>query len=269
MSLKQGSTEWQEKAKLLQFGQKRKIPHCTPDASAYISNSPRGVSIHCFRCGENDFKSHGRLSASYFLAMRQADEEEAAQAYPDVEPLYGEGVPVQAHLWVLRAGLTPERATDEYGFGWSDRSKRVVVPILHNGTPTGMWTARATDERKPKYLMPKGTAGASWYDTHGLRRDRDACVVVVEDVLSAIRVAEAGHGALAVLGTSVGPTQANLIADYPVVGWFDGDKAGRDGFVKLRKALGPYGVTPARVQSEQDPKLYSLQQINQYIEDAT
>lgn len=198
--------------------------------------------------------------------MRQADEEESRQTYPDVEPLYGEGVPTQAHLWVLRAGLTPERATDEYGFGWSARSKRVVIPILHNGTHTGMWTARATDDRKPKYLMPRGAMGACWYSLH---QGMATPVVVVEDVLSAIRVHEVGYNSLAVLGTTVGPTQANLIADYPVVGWFDGDKAGRDGFIKLRKALGPYGVVPTRVQSEKDPKLYNLKKINQFIKDAT
>lgn len=258
--------EWQDKARSLTFGQKRKVPHCGPDPSAYISNRPVGLSLHCFRCGANEFVPHGRLSASDILAMRQRDEEEAGADYPDVTSLDASDVPTPAHLWVLRAGITPERASEQYGFGWSDRSSRVIVPILHDGQPTGLWTGRAIDGRKPKYLMPRGSMGACWYR---LQRGRTAPVVVVEDVLSAIRVHEAGYNSLAVLGTTVGPTQATLIADFPVIGWFDGDKAGRNGFVKLRKALAPYGVDPKRIQTERDPKQYSRREIIKYIEDTT
>ena len=74
---------------------------------------------------------------------------------------------------------------------------------------------------------------------------------------------------MAVLGTTVGPTQAALIADFPVIGWFDGDKAGRNGFVKLRKALAPYGADPKRIQTERDPKKYSRREIIKYTEDTT
>jgi len=248
------------------LGQKRKIPHCNTDASAYISNNINGVSLFCFRCHTNEFEPHGRLSASDILAMRAVDEEEVERPYPDVVELYSDDVPSAAQVWVLRAGITPERATDEYGIAWSPRSSRVVVPILHNGEPTGQWTGRAVDGRKPKYLMPRGSVGAYWY---GLQRDRTACVVV-EDVLSAIRVYESGYSSMAVLGTtlSLGAAQRLATADT-VIGWFDGDKAGRDGYVKLRKALGPFGIEPKRVQTERDPKTYSRRAITQYIKDAT
>ena len=257
--------EWQEKARQLTLGQKRKIPHCNTDASAYISNNAKGVSLHCFRCGENKFEPHRRLSASELLAMRSVDKEEAERPYPDVVELYADGVPSSAHVWLLKAGLTPERATDEYGIAWSPRSSRVVVPILHNGEPTGQWTGRAVDGRKPKYLMPRGSVGSYWY---GLRGDRASCVVV-EDVLSAIRVYEAGYSSMAVLGTTISLGAATILSRTSVIGWFDGDKAGRDGYVKLRKALGPFGIKPKRVQTERDPKTYSRKAITQYIKDMT
>lgn len=197
--------------------------------------------------------------------MRAVDEEEAERKYPEVVALYDDVVPTSAHVWVLKAGLTPERATDEYGIAWSPRSSRVIVPILHNGEPTGQWTGRAVDGRKPKYLMPRGSVGAYWY---GLRGDRAPCVVV-EDVLSAIRVYEAGYSSMAVLGTTISLWAATTLARSSVIGWFDGDKAGRDGYVKLRKALGPFGIEPKRVQTERDPKTYSRRAITQYIKDAT
>ncbi|WFG40867.1 hypothetical protein ParaKuw1_00034 [Paracoccus phage ParKuw1] len=74
---------------------------------------------------------------------------------------------------------------------------------------------------------------------------------------------------MAVLGTTVGPTQATILSDREVIGWFDGDAAGRKGYVKLRKALGPYGVAPLRIQTERDPKTYGREAIIQHVKDAT
>ena len=259
--------EWQDKARSLTFGQKRKVPHCGPDPSAYISNRPVGLSLHCFRCGANEFVPHGRLSASDILAMRKDDDEETKREYPEVVALHDPEVPTPAHLWVLKAGITPERASEQYGFGWSDRSSRVIVPILHDGQPTGLWTGRAIDGRKPKYITGRNTRGAMWF-----WGKYDAPVCVTEDVLSAIRVKEAGYNSLAALGTTISLETAGWLASrclHGVIGWFDGDKAGRAGYVKLRKALSPYGVDPKRIQTVRDPKQYSRLEIIKFIEDRT
>jgi DNA primase len=74
---------------------------------------------------------------------------------------------------------------------------------------------------------------------------------------------------MAVLGTTISLGAATVLSRASVVGWFDGDKAGRAGYVKLRKALGPFGIEPSRVHTESDPKTYSRKAIIQYIEDAT
>jgi hypothetical protein len=215
--------------------------------------------------GESEFEPHGRLSAHDILEMRKHDEAEVTAPYPTVVPLDSEEVPSWARLFTLRAGITPERATQLYGVSWSAKSSRVVIPILHNGNPTGQWAGRADSGRKPKYLMPGGSVGAMWYK---LGDDRGTPVIVVEDVLSAIRCTEAGYDALAVLGTSVSQQQAVMLDGREVMGWFDGDAAGRNGYVKLRKALGPFGIEPKRIQTDMDPKRYGLDQIAQYIEDA-
>lgn len=202
------------------------------------------------------------MSAADILAARSFDEEEARRPYPEVVPLYDDTTPSSARVWVLKSGLSPELATDTFGFGWADRSKRVIIPALHNLKPTGGWTGRAVDGRKPKYLLPAGSVGTSWIH---LRGSGETCAVV-EDVLSAIKVYRAGYSALAVFGTSVGPTQALLLADQTdVVGWFDADAAGTKGYAALRKALGPYGVETRRVSSDRDPKYHNNDQIRQLI----
>ena len=252
---------WQDRARTLRIGEKRKVPHCSTSPSAYISNSVKGVRLHCFRCGANEFEPHDKLSAADVLAMRRADETAVRQVYPKTTRLDAPECPTGAHVWVLKAGITPEVASTKFGLGWNEFSQRVVVPILHDGEPTGIWTARAVDDRKPKYLMPRGCAGEAWYNM-----PPGAPVVIVEDVLSAIKLTLAGYGAMAVLGTAVGPRQVSLLAGREVVGWFDGDAAGRNGYVRLRKALGPVGITPSRIETPRDPKTYSVDRIKKYME---
>lgn len=176
--------------------------------------------------------------------------------------------PDLAKLWVLRAFITPERATSKYGFGWDEKTQRVVVPVLHNGDGTGLWTARAVDGRSPKYLMPKGSVGAAWYDTRP-----GGSIVICEDVLSAARCTEAGYSAAAILGTTVGVQQLQRITSavkepqlpIRILGWFDADAAGRKAWVQLRKSCGVLGLNPIRVQSDKDPKLHTRKQIQEIV----
>lgn len=261
-------SDWIKLAKTLRFGQRRKVAHCGTDVSAYCSNGPNGVSLHCFRCGGDEFEPHGRLSAADILRYRQADEAVVQSAYPDtVGP---SDWPDTASAWVLKSFITPERAASKYGFGYSIRTDRVVVPVLHDGVATGVWTARALDGRTPKYLMPFGSAGSMWYDTR-----RSGTVVICEDILSAARCAEAGYGAAAILGTAVGvqhlQTLEASVKEHKfllhVLGWFDADKAGRDAWVKLRSACGVLGLSPIRVQSDKDPKLHTRKQIQEIVSD--
>ena len=147
MSTKQEHLTWKDHAKRLAFDQRRKVIHCSTEPSAYISNSTAGLSLYCFRCGEREFVPHGKLSAHDILEMRNRDEEEARQPYPTCTELYADGVPSSAHLWVLQAGLTPERATDEYGFGWENIGR--ALSALHDVVEAGGRIAIVADVTPP------------------------------------------------------------------------------------------------------------------------
>lgn len=250
---------WRQAASALAFGQRRKIPHCGQSASAYVSNSPQGLRLHCFRCDANEFHPHDGASLRYLLERaRMAEEAELARPYPEVVPLQ-EGPP-EGRLWGLRAGLGPE-TLNEYGFGWSVRMKRVVYPVLVQGTPDGRWGARAVLQgQHPKYLASKGTGGpySLGEGTH---------IVITEDVLSCIKVHRAGFFAAAALGTSLKPE--SIVADFPQVReasiWTDPDKAGRAAAGRLRKALQAFGVKSRTIQSDKDPKYYTRAQIKEHL----
>lgn len=256
-------SNWQDQARLLKFGQKRKVKHCGTEPSAYISNGPKGLSLYCFRCSTPEFEPHGRLSAADILQYRAKDDEAQAQPYPEVVAL--DQAPAQAQAWLLKAFITPERASDRYGIGYDAKTERVVLPILHNLRPSGLWTARAVDGRSPKYLMGRGSSGSMWYYRQPLHSDRGSVLCIVEDVLSAIRVYEAGFSAVCILGTSVPTGLGSLILGYDVRVWTDNDTAGRNAWVKLRKALSLYGIEPQRIQSDRDPKLHTRVQIQEKL----
>lgn len=255
--------------------------HCGPDSTAYISNSPAGISLYCFRCGGDSklFVPHERLSSADIMRMRKRADAVLELPEPDTISLTDPTVPHAALVWVLKAGLSPEVAGLRYGIRWIPSIQRVFVPVLHNGYRAS-WIARACDARPPKYLRAKGAEGGSWFDLRespggaagagligaGATAGRRADVVVCEDILSAIRIRAAGFKSMAVLGTSVSPEHARLLASLDPVGWFDNDAAGRKGFLSLRKAMAPYGVEVSRIQTDRDPKTYTRRQIREYIE---
>lgn len=192
--------------------------------------------------------------------MRRATDALAAQRVPtlpaDAVPL-PQG-PLASWQWVLRGGLSPEAASDDYGMRWHEPTRRVLIPIYG---PTGAMTAllgRAVFGERPKYLMLAGDKRAIWR-TPGT----GTVVVVVEDILSAIAVSRTGVSAIAVLGTALTPEHAHAIATGAthVIGWFDPDAAGKQAWLRLRARLALYPVTLARITSEKDPKLLHRKEV--------
>lgn len=211
------------------------------------------MSLHCFRCGTDEFHPHGPRSIGEILKTRQAEDQLAARTQitmPDTAVPLSEGPP-EARVWALRGGLTPEEASNDYGMRWHEDTRRVLIPIHQRGRLQGL-LGRAVFGERPKYRMLGGPA-----DTiYRLPNRADTATVVVEDILSAIAVWRAGANALAVLGTSITAVQAAEIAEGTrhVIGWFDGDKAGDAAWSKLRARMALHPVKLTRIRTSDDPK---------------
>lgn len=159
--------------------------------------------------------------------------------------------PPEALVWVLKGGLTPEQAQDDYGMRWHEATNRVLIPV-HLGVNLIGILGRAVFGERPKYRMLGGPADTIYRLPHRA----DKAIVVVEDILSAIAVWRAGYNAIAVLGTSITPVQAAEIAAGAshVIGWFDGDKAGDAAWSKLRGRMALHPVRLTRIRTSDDPK---------------
>ncbi len=248
---------WQEQAKLLPTGGKMKIVCCGNSPSALISNNRKGIRYHCFRCTDyNTFEPHGERSVSEILRARNEIQElKKSRDIPDrCIPLNSPDVPLAAHVWVLRGGLTPEDAYNLYGMKYDPFLRRVIIPLRKG------FLSRALYDERPKYIK------SSLTETYELYRDNSA-VVVTEDILSAIKVHKAGYNSIAILGTAVSITMAHNIAQYKeAVIWTDDDKAGKDAYVKLKKRLALYPIKVRRILTTDDPKRINLETIKQLME---
>lgn len=171
------------------------------------------------------------------------------------------GVPSAALLWVLKTGLSPEEASEKYSMMWHEKSCRVFIPVGSEAV-----LARAVyKEDTPKYKL-FGRMKTMVFIAPG-----KSPLVVVEDILSAIKVSKAGYKSAAILGTSVSPeVTAELAAiDETIVLWLDPDNAGLSGRKAVKKALGLYPVYVhyARPTISLDPKYLSSERIHETIEE--
>ena len=250
--------DWQAMAKTLAYGASRKIQHCGSSPAARINHSNAGISLYCFRCGEQEFIPHGPRSAAEILAAREATKEltEARSIPKRCVGLTDTNVPSEALLWTLKTGLTPEEATDAYGFKYDPKTRRVCIPL------DGGFIARAVYAEQPKYIRSGSMDQEVWEQRVG---ESTTCVVT-EDILSAIKVARSGFSSIAILGTNVSPTAAARIGLYKrITCWTDGDKAGDAAYLKLRQRLALHDVTLNRIRTDADPKNLSINEIKRLI----
>jgi hypothetical protein len=249
---------WEAAAKALPYGASTKVTHCGSSPAARCYNSPEGVNMHCFRCGERVFIPHGPRSAAELLAARQATQAlKEARSIPDrAIHLTDPDCPSEARVWVLRTGLSPEEAESTYGMRYDPKTTRVLVPL------DGGFIARALFNARPKYVIAGDTP-----ETFELLQDLSA-VVVTEDILSTIKVHRAGFSAVALLGTSVSATAAAVLGKYnKVVCWTDGDAAGDAAFIKLRKRIALYDTELQRIRTADDPKNIHIAEIQRLMKE--
>lgn len=248
--------DWKEQALKLRIGQSLKVPCCGNSASAYISNSAQGIRFGpCFRCDRKDFVPHKGLSFAERRAMRQREDDLIRERKMHKGAVPFTQAPPDAHAWVLKSGLSIEEATSSYGFKWNDYIQRILIPVGdgHIG--------RSLTKGQPKYISDTATL---WRSNCGT----DRVHVLVEDVLSAIKVSRAGYGAVALMGTSQDALKMIplLQGSSLIIGWFDPDAAGQEGLRKARKACGLVDAPFKSLRTDVDPKLVPLARMKDLIE---
>ena len=139
-----------------------------------------------------------------------------------------------AKAWLYRYRLTDKQIKDNF-IGYDPISDRVVLPIFDDNGLLIFWQARALHGEQPKYYSETSVDKPYFLYEHPTSK----VLVVVEDMLSAIRVGEHAN-ALALLGTTL--TDESIVAllskGYTsIVIWLDDDMAGRQATLKMKPML--------------------------------
>lgn len=257
--------EWLHLAQPLKQGEKQMHPHnCGSGDKLLVENKTEGFAAWCYRCSEGGFSPHPAPSlAERIKALREAEAEDAAVERDPRPPMPANfdpsTWPSYARVWLYKSGLS-NVMIQANGIYWCDRVQRVVLPVL-NGSKLVYWQARGFDPDRPKYLNPK--VDKPMYKTGD---PASGTLALTEDILSAVRVGQACE-AWCLLGTSLSNEMALEIArkGVPVAIWLDPDAAGRKGRGKVYRELLRLGVDARIIRSDKDPKMYSLDQIKEYL----
>lgn len=254
-------TDWLTIAKSLPAGRNTRIPCCKADNSMVVYHTARGYSCYCHRCKHSDFESHGVRSIAD-IRRHKAELEFIHDKEIKLPKDYTLVTPDYAMHWYIKCGISPELAAS-YGIGYSSILDRIVIPIYEDDKLAALQLRAIHDYQKPKYLNPGGRKIEENVFRSGVS---NGVVVVVEDVLSAIKVGKVAP-TISILGTNCSDARARKIAkeNHTAIVWMDGDKAGREGRANTIKQLSLLGVRCFRVDTTLDPKKYNTEQIKEHL----
>lgn len=254
---------WLDIAKSLPQGKKVRTTCCGPDRSQIISHTIDGYKAWCFRCCEPLFEPHGLRSIAT-IQRHKLQREFLEQDEIRLPEDYTLNVPDKAAMWYYQYGISAEVA-GAYGIGYSPSLNRIVIPVYKAGELIALQLRAVDSWDKPKYLNPTGPKVSAALFEAG---KYTGTTIVVEDILSAIKIGRVHH-ATALLGTNMTDARANSIAktNERAYIWLDGDKAGQKGTLKAERKLSMLGVDVRRINTERDPKTYSLDFIRSVMDD--
>jgi len=168
-------------------------------------------------------------------------------------------------MWLYKYGIT-DQDIKRYRFGFSEWYDRLIMPVFNDGKLV-YWQGRnlgKSTKDSPKYTNVKSNRSSVYFQ---LLTYPGKPVVLVEDILSAIRVNNAGYNSVALLGTNIGTylvKELQQLRPTLVLVWLDPDK--RLDCVKYACRLTALGVpTQPVITCDRDPKEYSQQEIKDLI----
>jgi hypothetical protein len=259
---------------------------CTPEEKGPAMTVTRGRDAwkwYCHRCGAGGYVSLLKQSPSDTakrvralktkVEQRLAEDKTEFSIPPDTHPLYDEkgermlttGHP--AYAWLMSYRMT--QFTEKYHLGWSEHVQRIVMPIEENGELVG-WVGRCPHQMskanrnkvgRPKYLTYKKKGHGRLY--YRLKGKDNTPVVIVEDIISAIRVHEAtGFTTVALLNAGI---RDELIQTFDksakIIIWLDENML-KESYQKSDRYR-QLGYDCTSVVTRLDPKEYG----NLYIDD--
>lgn len=236
----------------LEEGETKNTFHCKhghDNDRCFITHKGHIILAYCHHCHAKGSK---RVANSYVKRALKPSvlppARTSALPYDSLPPT--SKWPVEANVWLSRGGVNTALAMKK-GIVYSPSLNRVCIPVVFNGEYQGYSARRLKDDGSPKYLHRQKDREKFIYSCPA---GTDS-VVLVEDILSAIRVGEY-TSAVAVQGTSLTDTLLEYLTQHytSFIIWLDNDNR----HVKLNQAkmlrqLQLYGDVRI-IKTDKDPK---------------
>lgn len=234
--------------------------NCGSGEKLSVTHSMKSYWCNCYRCGFTDIEYKGKQSLAELSRIQELNKAaEEIELTLDLPKDFTNDLPRHARMWLFSAGITPT-VWMQHRIGYSKQLDRVILPVYDYEDNLIWYQCRALQAgQKPKYLQPARDRSTIMFRVTRSREDVER-VIVVEDILSAIRVGK--HiNTVSLLGTKITTAQAADLGKYnEVTTWLDSDTAGRRGAYKIRKTLSLI-TSVSNILTPLDPKELSDKEI--------
>jgi len=221
--------------------------------------------IPCPKCGSRD--NCGEYSDHYYcfgcrfyktkddlksLRSRVADRGRSTEIDTVVQDIKVDSdIPPEARRWLYSYGITKEDIHN-YGIGWNESQ---ALLVLHK--QKDYWQGRTFNPHARTKYMSMGKKPLLLYG-------KSDTIVLVEDIISAIRISEVATG-MPLLGVSMSQQTIDKIVENfnRAVVWLDRDKATLA--IKHKRALEMRGIDASVVISPKDPKEYTKGELSEWL----
>lgn len=246
-------------------------PLCNRGKNAFlVTRKASGWVYWCHRCHAKGFiSSDGSTPRQARKLLTRVESPYVERANVTLPEDFTTEIPRAGQAWLGQYNLSPE-VLDQSGIGYSPKLNRLIFPVRDGGKLI-YWQGRSLDKKgehtppRPKYTNVT-QAGAK--PIYHIQINPTKPTVLVEDIISALKVADAGYNSIAILGSYVDDTlvlkllKLNLTS---AVIWLDPDK--RQDMVKYQKRLMAFGIkTKSLPLTKKDPKDFSGSDIIDQIE---
>ena len=269
----------------------KECPQCEGSGNSpavQLTRREDGFVWTCFRC-----RNAGQKKFSGFISDKLASPDQVKQLIraqverktnntrPEVVTLpadYTTDIPAKALVQLFDMEIMHD-AIREHDIGWSPGRARIIIPVYKwavgsDGTKgkrlVGVmgrkltdqpddkpkwWSIRQRDIKHPRFIAIPSNPAEVLQKT----------VCIVEDIFSAIKIAQAGYLSTALMTTYLPYELYHVLAGWHVLLWLDADAHGKA--VKYQTTLGQNAVRADVINTPEDPKFYSLDLITKYIKD--
>jgi hypothetical protein len=201
--------------------------------------------FYCFGCSYSKKKQD---IAS--IRARIANKDIISDNFTEMQVTYD--IPQEPLRWLLGYGLCVADITDAK-IAWNAEKQLLVLVNMPD-----YWQGRSFDPNSRQKYLSSGKKPIIYYGI-------DETCVLVEDIVSAIRVSKAGVCGIPLLGSSIPQEWVRELSGRfkKLIVWLDRDKATNS--VKIAREFRQRGIESWSVITEDDPKDYSKQEILEWL----